>query len=310
MALLLSLIGLVALVIGAEILVRGAVAIALRASISPLVVGLTIVAMGTSMPELLVSLMAALKGNPELAIGNVVGSNIVNISFILGASILIFPIEVDQEARKIHWPVMMAASLIFIAFCWNDRFGRVEGMVFILLLVVYAIAMIGASRRKQQVATPLSTVQPGPLWRSLMQLTFGVAALAFGADMFVDGAVQLAGILGVSDQLVGVTIVAVGTSLPELITSIMAAFRKQPDISLGNLIGSNIFNLLGIIGITATISPIPIDLGSFGLDVAAMILIALVLLPLMFWGRKLGRPHGAILSLTYVVYILLVIHRG
>ncbi len=310
MAVLFTLLGLVALVIGAEIMIRGAVALALRFHISPLVIGLTIVAMGTSMPELLVSLLAALKGNPELAIGNVVGSSIINISFILGASILIFPIEVDREARRIHWPVMMIVSLVFVLYCWNDLMSRFEGIVFVLLLVLYVVAMIRTSRRKQLMPGALPSVTYEPLWRSFLQLIIGIAALAFGADLFVDGAVQLANILGVSDQLVGVTIVAVGTSLPELITSLMAAFRKQPDISLGNLVGSNIFNLLGILGITAAISPIPVDLASFSLDVSAMILVALILFPLMFWGKKLGRPHGAILFLAYIVYVYLVIDRG
>ncbi len=310
MAVLYTLLGLVALVIGAEIMIRGAVALALRFHISPLVIGLTIVAMGTSMPELLVSLLAALKGSPELAVGNVVGSNVINISFILGASILIFPIEVDREARRIHWPVMMIVSLVFVLYCWNGLMSRFEGIVFVLLLVLYVVAMIRTSRRKQLMPGALPTVTHAPLWRSTLQLIVGIAALAFGADRFVEGAVQLANILGVSDQLVGVTIVAVGTSLPELITSLMAAFRKQPDISLGNLVGSNIFNLLGILGITAAISPIPVDLRSFSLDVSAMILVALILFPLMFWGKKLGRPHGAILFLAYIVYVYFVIDRG
>jgi len=309
MEILLTVFGLLLLVFGAEVLVRGAAEIALRARISPMVVGLTVVALGTSLPELLVSLLAAWKGNPELAIGNVLGSNIVNLSFILGASILIFPIAVERDARRIHWPVMMLATLLFMALVWNDDFARWEGLLFVLLLVLYVVWQIRASRRVQALdgaPPPLSTA---PAWRSVAFVLVGIGALALGADWFVEGAVVLAGKLGVSDQLVGVTIVAIGTSLPELITSLMAAFRKQPDISLGNLIGSNIFNLLGILGLTAVVRPIIIDHTSFLLDMGAMALVSLILLPLML-GNKLGRWQGAVLCVAYLVYITLVIQRG
>lgn len=304
-----TLIGLLFLVFGAEVMVRGAVEIAFRARITPMVVGLTVVAMGTSLPELLVSLLAALKGNPELAIGNVVGSNIVNISFILGASVMIFPIDVERLARRIHWPVMMGASLLFIMMIWNDHFSRTEGILFVVLLLIYVVWQIRASRQQQAASGGVPPLTSVPMWRSIAMLFIGIGALAWGADLFVEGAVGMAKILGVSDQLIGVTIVAVGTSLPELITSLMAAFRKQPDISLGNLVGSNIFNLLGILGITAVVKPISMDHGTFLLDLVAMILIALILFPLMF-GRKLGRWQGAILCVAYFCYIAVVIQRG
>jgi cation:H+ antiporter len=309
MEILLTVLGLVLLVFGAEVLVRGATEIALRARISPLVVGLTVVALGTSLPELLVSLLAAWKGNPELAIGNVLGSNIVNLSFILGASILIFPIAVERDARRIHWPVMMAGTVLFMALVWNDRFTRWEGLLFVLLLVLYVVWQIRASRLVQALEgapTPLSTA---PAWRSVAFVLVGIGALALGADWFVEGAVVLAGKLGVSDQLVGVTIVAIGTSLPELITSLMAAFRKQPDISLGNLIGSNIFNLLGILGLTAMVRPIMVEHSSFLLDMGTMALVSFLLFPLML-GSKLGRWQGAVLCVAYFAYIILVVQRG
>jgi cation:H+ antiporter len=309
MEILLTVIGLVLLVFGAEVLVRGATEIALRARISPLVVGLTVVALGTSLPELLVSLIAAWKGNPELAIGNVLGSNIVNLSFILGASILIFPIEVERDARRIHWPVMMAGTVLFMALVWNDRFTRWEGLLFVLLLLIYVVWQIRASRRVQTLGGAPPPISTAPAWRSLVLVLVGIVALALGADWFVEGAVVLAGRLGVSDQLIGVTIVAIGTSLPELITSLMAAFRKQPDISLGNLIGSNIFNLLGILGLTAVVRPIMIEHSSFLLDMGAMALVSFILFPLML-GNKLGRWQGAVLCVAYLAYITLVIQRG
>jgi cation:H+ antiporter len=307
---LLTLLGLVVLVAGAEVMVRGAVEVALRARISPLVVGLTVVSLGTSLPELLVSLLAALKGSPALAIGNVVGSNIANLSLVLGASILIFPIEVDRDAKRIHWPVMMLVTLAFAGMLWNDTFSRLEGIAFMLLLAFYIIAMVRSSRRQQaSLGVPPPVVQV-PLWRSLVFLFGGIAALGVGADWFVDGAVGLARIFGVSDQLIGVTIVAVGTSLPELITSLMAALRRQPDISLGNLVGSNIFNLLGIIGTTAAIHPIRVKHEVFLLDLGAMVLISLILLPLMVFGRKLGRWQGGLLLACYLGYMVLVLQRG
>ncbi|MDQ3099808.1 MAG: calcium/sodium antiporter [Bacteroidota bacterium] len=297
---LLTIVGLGALVIGAEVMIRGAVEIALRARISPLVVGLTVVSLGTSVPELLVSLLAALKGSPAIAIGNVVGSNIVNISLVLGLSILIMPIEVDRDARRIHWPVMMLVTIAFIGLLWDDEFTRWEGIIFTLLLATYVVGMVRSSRKKQALEGSLPPVSAVPIWRSLLMLIIGIAALGFGADRFVEGAVGLARTFGVSDQLIGVTIVAVGTSLPELITSVMAAIRRQPDISLGNLVGSNIFNLLGIVGVTATVHPIIVDHRNFMIDLLAMFAIALLLFPLMK-SVKLGRWQGAILCILYAV---------
>jgi cation:H+ antiporter len=307
---LLTLIGLLLLVVGAEVMIRGAVDVALRARISPLVVGLTVVSLGTSLPELLVSLLAAMKGSPALAIGNVVGSNIANLSLVLGASILVFPMEVDRDSYRIHWPVMMVVSLAFVGLLWDDAFDRWEGIGFMVLLAVYIVALIRASRRSKVGQGALPPVSAVPLWRSLLMLVGGVGALALGADWFVEGAVGLAGRFGVSDQLIGVTVVAVGTSLPELITSLLAAFRKQPDISLGNLVGSNIFNVLGIVGTTAAIHPIIIDHRPFNLDFGIMLFISLLIFPLMRTRSRLGRWQGAILFGSYITYMVLVIQRG
>jgi len=310
MDILLTLGGLVALIVGAEIMVRGAVELALRARISPLVVGLTVVSLGTSAPELLVSLVAAMKGSSALAVGNVVGSNISNISLVLGAAILVYPITVDRDAYRIHWPVMMVVSLLFTALLWDDVFARLEGLVFILLLVSYVVWMIWASRRASGQPGTKPVEVSTPLWRSLLYVAIGVVGLALGAEWFVEGAVRIAESLGVSKQLIGVTVVAIGTSLPELVTSLMAAFRKQSDISIGNLIGSNIFNLLGIIGVSAVVLPIRLDHESFLLDLGVMLLISLVLYPFMRLGRNLGRWQGMLLLAAYAAYLVLVIQRG
>lgn len=310
MDLLITVVGLIALILGAEVMIRGAVDVALRARITPLVVGLTVVSMGTSLPELLVSVLAALKGNPAVAVGNVVGSNIANISLVLGASVLIFPIEVDRDAKRIHWPVMMIASLIFVGLLYNDLFSRWEGLLFVIALVIYVTFMVRSSRRKHAVQGSAPALAKMPLWRSLLMLVIGIGVLGLGADWFVEGAVGLAATFGVSDRVIGLTVVAVGTSLPELVTSLMAALRKQPDISLGNLVGSNIFNLLGILGVTAVVRPIVVDSGEFLLDLVMMLGLALILLPLMRLGPRLGRWQGALLFTAYVTYLILVLQKG
>lgn len=310
MDILLTLGGLVALIVGAEVMVRGAVDLALRARISPLVVGLTVVSIGTSAPELLVSLIAAMKGSSAMAIGNVVGSNIANISLVLGAAILVYPITVDRDAYRIHWPVMMVASLLFTALLWDDTFARWEGLVFVFLLTAYVVWMIRASRKASGQPGTKPVEVSTPLWRSLLFVVLGIVGLALGAEWFVEGAVRIAESLGVSKQLIGVTVVAIGTSLPELVTSLMAAFRKQSDISIGNLIGSNIFNLLGIIGVSAIVQPIQVTHESFFLDIGVMLLIALVLYPFMRLGKNLGRWQGVLLFAAYVTYMVLVVQRG
>ncbi|MBL7964059.1 MAG: calcium/sodium antiporter [Flavobacteriales bacterium] len=311
MDLLLTLAGLAVLLIGAEGLLRGAVELALRARLSPLVIGLTVVSMGTSLPELLVSLLALLNGSAAISVGNVVGSNIANISLVLGIAVLLFPVEVDRQAWRIHWPVMMLASVVFVWAVQDDTFGRWEGVGYLLALTVYVVYNVRASRRHHPSTSEQSEVPvKAPLWRSLGMLLLGIVALAFGADWFVKGAVGLAEWAGMSQQLIGLTVVAVGTSMPELITSIVAALRKQPDISLGNLIGSNIFNLLGILGLTAMVRPIPVDSVAFRTDLWAMMLVALVLFPMMRIGGRMGRWQGAVVLCSYLVYIWIILQRG
>ncbi len=308
MDLFLTLLGLAILVAGAELMVRGAVDLALRAHVSPLVIGLTVVSMGTSAPELLVSLVAAFKGTPDIAIGNVVGSNIANISLILGLSILIFPIEVDREARRVHWPLMMAVTLLFWWFFRNDLISRVEGLLFVALLVLYVGWMLRSSRRSGSGGTQAAPRMAW--WKAAALLVVGIAALSKGASWFVEGGVGLARQAGVSEQLIGVTVIAFGTSVPELVTSLVASFRKQPDISLGNLIGSNIFNLLGILGITSAVHPIGANHSAFLLDLLAMALTALLLYPLMRLGNRMGRWQGLMLVAAYALYVVYVVQRG
>jgi len=307
---LLILAGLLLLVAGAETTVRGALALGSRAGLSPLVMGLTIVAMGTSAPELVVSLLAALDGKPVIAVGNVLGSNIANISLVLGLAVLVFPVEVDRAAHKWHWPVMLSLTLVLWWATANGAVSRAEGVILLVLFTAYLARLVSAGRRVKVPAGTSPAIPAMGAWIAVALVSLGTGALALGAHWLVRGAVGIARELGSSEQLIGLTVVAVGTSLPELVTSLVAAFRKQPDISLGNLIGSNIFNISGIIGITAVTKPIVLAPGAFTMDIIASIAVAVLLYPLMRSGSKLGRWQGAVLVLAYGAYLYLVIRRG
>lgn len=314
MTLLVTFAGLALLLIGAELLVRGAVSLAFRAGLSPLVVGLTVVSVGTSAPELVVSLVAALHGDADIALANVVGSNVVNITFILGACVAVFPVEVDRSARRVHWPVMMAATLLLWFLLHDGTMSRWDGAFCVAGAVLYVGGMVVGSRRGgthgpagEDHAAPALAMAP---WKALVFLVTGIAGLTWGADLFVDGAVLLARGLGLSERSIGLTVVAVGTSMPELITSLVAAFRKQADISLGNLIGSNIFNILGILGITSLVLPMHVEGPAFAQDMAALGISALLLFVLMLSGRSLGRWQGLLLLAAYGIYLALLFTRG
>jgi cation:H+ antiporter len=308
MDLILILLGMALLVFGAEIMVKGAVDLAFRARISPLVVGLTVVSLGTSAPELLVSIAAAINGTAAIALGNVVGSNIANITLVLGSAVLIFPVVVDREVIRVHWPVMMGASALAVLLLWDGQLHRWEGAVLLTLAVLFVWGIVHRVRRGEEQGEPV--VPARATCMSVLFVVAGIAAAGWGADLFVQGAVGFAHLLGASDQLIGLTVVAVGTSLPELITSLVAAFRKQPDISLGNLVGSNILNILCILGITALVAPIDAGGGAFRTDLLVMVAMALLLLPLMYFGRSFGRGKGLVLLMAYTAYVWMVMHRG
>lgn len=313
MTFLVTLAGLALLLVGAELLVRGAVSLAFRAGLSPMVVGLTVVSVGTSAPELVVSLVAALKGDADIAFANVVGSNVVNITFILGACVAVFPVEVDRSARRVHWPVMMGATLVLWLLMHNGTMTRLEGAFCTVALLLYVGLMVVGSRRAAHGPAAMDTGSPNapiPAWLASVMLVAGIGGLTWGADLFVDGAVLISRNLGLSERAIGLTVVAVGTSMPELITSLVAAFRKQADISLGNLIGSNIFNIFGILGITSMVQPLQADGATLVQDIAALSVSALLLFALMFSGRVLGRWQGLLLLAAYGLYLTLLFSRG
>jgi cation:H+ antiporter len=303
--------GLVCLVIGAESLVRGASKLALSLGISPLVVGLTVVAFGTSAPEIAVSVGAALDGRTDIAVGNVVGSNIFNVLFILGLSALITPLIVNAQIIRQEVPIMIGASLLLVAFSLDGNIGLIDAGVLIGLLVAYTVFLVVQSRRETQATRDeyAQEVDRRSGWDSklpmqLLLIAIGLGLLVLGSEWLVTAAVAFAKALGVSDLVIGLTIVAAGTSMPEVATSIMAAIRKERDIAIGNVIGSNTFNILGCVGITGLVAggglPIPPSLLNF--DLWVMLAVAFACLPVFMTGREIARWEGVVFLLYYVAY--------
>ncbi|HEY9081905.1 MAG TPA: calcium/sodium antiporter [Vicingaceae bacterium] len=294
--------GLAVLIGGGEVLVRGAVGIAAKFKLSPLVIGMTIVSFGTSAPELIVSLKAALNGFPEIAIGNVVGSNIANIALVLGLTAIVLPIPVAVATLKRDWPIMMFISLLFFVFILNGILDNWEGFIFVGLLLGYIIYQLKSSKNKEEETEIIKQ----HIFASILFITVGVIGLAFGADWLVQGAVTIAKNFGVSEHVISVTIVAFGTSVPELVTSLVAAVKKQMDISVGNLIGSNIFNILAVLGITAIFKEIPISETVISNDIFWVLGTSFILLPLML-NYKISRWKGALLFLSYLLYVFFLL---
>ncbi|MCH2273804.1 calcium/sodium antiporter [Thalassospira sp.] len=302
---LMLLAGLAGLFFGGEALVRGSVGIAQRLAMPPLLIGLTVVGFGTSTPELLVSVDAALRGVSDIALGNVVGSNIANILLIVGVSALVWPIRVSGDTLKRDTAVMMAAAIILVPIFAFGMMGRVAGGILFASLVAYLVFAYRQSRNAPNAPLADEGDLPVPargLWLSLIWVIGGLVALMFGARFMVDGAVTIARTFGVSEAFIGLTVVAVGTSLPELATSLIAALRKQSEIAIGNIVGSNIFNILGILGLTAIIAPIPVASRFLTFDLPIMIAVSLVL-TLLLRRQTIGRGIGIVMLLAYAGYV-------
>ncbi|SNY95883.1 calcium/sodium antiporter [Halomonas sp. hl-4] len=297
---------LVLLFVGAEGLVRGSTTLALRAGLSPLIVGLTVVAFGTSSPELVVSVKAGLSQQGDIAVGNVVGSNIFNIAFILGLTALVCPIPVHRQIIKIDAPIALGVALILVFFLLDQALGRFEGGLLFVGIVAYTwVNVVLARKETTTIATPSDPLTPVVSRHWIVDILFilgGLAVLVIGSSLLVEHSINLAKDFGVSDAVIGLTIVAAGTSMPELATSIVAAFRKQPDIAIGNIVGSNIFNILGILGLSSLISPLSAA-GISTLDYATMIVFTVILIPLLYTGRLLHRLEGGLLLFLYGAYI-------
>jgi len=307
--------GLVVLVFGAEWLVRGAARLATAAGISPLVVGLTVVAFGTSAPELAVSVMSAFKGQADIALGNVVGSNICNVLLILGVSAVIVPLVVHRQLVRLDIPVMVGCSLLMWALAFDGRLGRIDGIVLTLLVLGYTAYLIRRSRREEAEVREEYEKEYGspadgkPTSTAILKMTglviAGVVGLVLGSKWLVDGAVFIAREFGVSELIIGLTLIALGTSLPEVATSIMAALKGERDIAVGNIVGSNTFNILTVLGIASTVSPAGINVPAEALrfDIPFMVAIAVVCWPMLSDGLRVSRLNGAFLLGFYVAYL-------
>ena len=306
--------GLAVLVVGGEFLVRGAVGIAKKLQVSTLVIGMTVVSFGTSAPELIVSVKAALDGHPAISIGNVVGSNIANIALVLAITVLIFPIIIDRDTTRRDWPIMMGASILFYAFGFDGIIQWWEGAILVVTVVAYTAWLITKSRKQSKSAEEEEEDESpnSPVYLTFVFLAIGLVGLYFGAEWLLVGAVSLATKLGMEEAVIAVTIVAFGTSVPELVTSAVAAYRKETDISVGNLIGSNLFNINVVIGITALVKEIDVNDGATSIyeyDMFWMLGVAALLLPLLIIGKKMGRIQGLILLLIYIAYISSLLFR-
>jgi cation:H+ antiporter len=301
------IIGLIMLIFGGDILVQGASGLAKKFRLSPLVIGMTVVAFGTSAPELMVSVKAAYMGSPEIALGNVIGSNIANIALVLAITVLIFPLAIDRNSKLIDWPVMMFASVMFYVFALNKDISRIEGLVLFVLLILFTVFIIRNSLKKSKSYEPDLEEHIPNIWLSLGKNLLGLVLLYFGSEWLVKGAVEIAQGFGIEERIIGVTVIAFGTSVPELAASVMAAIKKETDISIGNLVGSNIFNIMCVIGVTAMIKPIEVSDKIINPDMYWMMAIALALGIILFFWKKINRWHGLILMASYVVYITILV---
>lgn len=306
------LAGLILLIAGGYFLVNGASSFAIKVRLSPLVVGLTVVAFGTSAPELFISVKAAISGSPDLAMGNVIGSNICNLALILGLSAIISPIHIKRNSVRIDWPMTMGSSLLLYLMVREGYVNSYEGLFFMVLLSLYIFFIMRKSRKDIQLAKSLEQEFHPPasstsLYRDFLFIILGSLGLYYGAELFVGSAQNFARDLGIEERVIGITVVALGTSLPELVASIVASFRDEADLALGNLMGSNIFNILSILGITSMIKQIQVHDVILNTDIIWMLGITLIILPMMLTKKQIGRVEGIILLVIFVYYMYTVV---
>ncbi len=310
---LLAALGLVILLLAGDALVKGAVNLSLRIGIPALIVSLTVVAFGTSAPELLISINAVLLDKPGLALGNVVGSNTANVLLVLGIPAMLSVIQTSCCDTRKTYIFMLISSILFIGLALIGIFTFWSGLVLLagLALVMAALALDAQRHRRAERANPADEIEGAdpnmPWWQIGVFLVLGLVGLPLGADILIDNASIIAARYGVSDSVIGLTLVALGTSLPELATTVMAALRKQADVALGNVIGSNMFNLLGIIGVASLIGPIPVDPEFLTFDLWVMLAASLVLVPFVFFKIDIGRVWGVLLTTAYLGYVTIVL---
>ena len=299
--------GLILLYFGANWLVQGAITLALHLGLSPLIVGLTVVALGTSVPEALVSVQAAIGHQGGIALGNVIGSNILNIALILGLSAFLSPLKVDSHLVKADVPLLAGATFMLVVLLEDFHISRMEGAFLLLCIVGYVAGNIMTVKRTSPEENKIEGVEVPEdhsknLWRDISFLFIGLIALAFGSNFLVTGAVDLARIFGLSEALIGLTIVSIGTGTPEMATALMAAYRKRSDLAIGNAVGSNLFNIMFVLGIAALVAPLD-GKGISSIDLYVMLGVTILLLPTVWTGRILDRKEGFLFLAIYVGYM-------
>lgn len=308
-------LGTALLVCGAEFLVRGASRVAVAVGVSPLVIGLTVVSFGTSSPELAVSVASAYSGEANLALGNIVGSNIANLLVILGLSALAAPLIVAHQLVRFDVPVMIGISFLMLALALDGVVGRADGILLFAGAIAYTVHLIRQSRRQTgpdveaEYENEFGGKSAGPAWKNILLIVLGLGGLVGGSHWLVEGAVAIATRLGVSELVIGLTVVAIGTSMPEIATSVVAALRGERDIAVGNAVGSNIFNILCVLGASAAVAPagIPVARSALRFDIPVMLGVTTACLPLFFHGYRIGRLMGAVFLTFYACYILHIV---
>lgn len=310
------LVGLAALVAGAEVMVRGGASVAARFGISPIVIGLTVVSIGTSMPELAVGVVAAVEDNGALAVGNITGTNVVNLLLVLGLSALLLPMALELRTLCVELPVMAGAADLLWLLAFDGVLSRLDGVVLIVCAIVYTGAVVRSARREsREVATEFAEAypqQPEPPGRTALNVVMtvvGVAVIVVGAERLVDAAVGMARGFGVSDALIGLTVVAIGTSAPELVTTVVSTLRRQRDIAVGNLLGSSIYNIILILGATCLVPAQGLSLPSqlVNIDIPIMVAATLVCIPIFITGRRVSRVEGGAMVAAYVAFLVFVL---
>lgn len=311
MTLLLLVVGLVLLTIGADVLVKGASSLAGALGISPLIIGLTVVAFGTSAPEMSVSVSSAFKGSAEIAVGNVVGSNIFNVLFILGVSAIAASLVVQKQLVRFDIPIMIYASFIVLLMGIDGQISRFDGLLLFAGIIAYTVFLIKEARREGVLVVDGGDdiAPPQPLWKNNILIVVGLVMLVVGSQWLVDGAVEIAKYFGLSELVIGLTIVAAGTSLPELATSVMASLKGERDIAIGNIVGSNIFNIGAVLGLSSIVAPQGLSVTGtlLTIDIPVMLLVALVCLPVLLSNYTITRVDGVAFLACYVVYVIYLV---
>ena len=302
--------GLIALIIGGDILVRGAVSLSARLGIPALIVSLTVVAFGTSAPELLIGIQSALEGVPELAIGNVVGSNVANVLLILGVPAILTGLQANDDGGSRNFLLMIGATIAFIAIAFTQPIGIWQGIVLLAILIGvlgYNFMLAQKDKAIREEMEEEAEDEGLETWKMIAFLVGGIILLPVGADLLVEGATDIAEDFGVPEAIIGLTLVALGTSLPELATTVAAGFRKQGDVAIGNVLGSNMFNLLAIIGVTSMVAPVPVPKEFFHIDFWVMLISSLILAPFVMRRWKLNRTWGILFVALYIAYVIFLL---